>query len=92
MIIEEQDFRLISIDDSSNCFDLELLYTVNKGKPKERTEFRNSGYGLPFHRALEKIIINRIGKKQNVYDLKTFLQEYKSEVDSIKKLCQIEVN
>lgn len=92
MIIEEQDFRLISIDDSTPLFDLELLYIVNKGKANERVEFRNNGYGLPLNRALERVIMNRLNKKKDVYDLKTFLQEYKSEVDSIKKLCQIEVN
>jgi hypothetical protein len=89
MVIEESDFKITSIDDSSKLFDLELLYVVNKGKQNERTEFRNVAYGISLERALEKIIMNRLNRKLNVTDLKTFLKEYKSEVSVLKNLCNI---
>lgn len=87
MVIEENDFKIIPIDDSSKLFDLELLYTVNKGKQNERTEFRNVAYGISLEHALEKIIMNRIQRKLDVVDLKTFLKEYKSQVNVLKSLC-----
>lgn len=88
MTIEEKDFRIISIDDSSPCFDLELLYTVNKGKEKERTEFRNAAYGISLESALKRIIQYRLNNKHDVLDLKTYLKEYKLELASIKQLCK----
>ena len=35
MTIEESDFRLTSVTDYSNLFDLEILTTINKGKSNE---------------------------------------------------------
>lgn len=88
MVIEEKDFKIIPIDNSSLSFDLELLYTVNKGKEKERTEFRNCGYGLSLENALKKVIMYRISNKHEVLDLKTFLKEFKLEANSVKSLCK----
>ena len=39
MIIEEKDFKLIPISESSNFFDLELLYTIKPKGKEERQEF-----------------------------------------------------
>ena len=91
MIIEEQDFKLTPVDDASKIFDLELLYTVNKAKSNERTEFRSEGYGLRLNTAIEKIIMYRISNKypkEEIISLKTFLEEYKEENKKIKGLCQ----
>ena len=93
MTIEEKDFKLVPVSDSSKLIDLELLYTVNKGKSNERVEFRNEGYGLRLHTAIEKIIMYRINNKyskESVINLKTFQQEYRNMLDEIKQLCEEE--
>lgn len=89
MIIEESDFKLIPVSESSSLFDLELLYTVNKGKSNERTEFRNAGYGFTLPSAIRKVIMNRIENKHESISLKTFLKEFKDEVDKLDKLWKI---
>lgn len=89
MIIEESDFRLIPCNESSTRFDLELLYTVNKGKDNERTEFKNAGYGFSLESALHKVISSRIEKKHEVISLKEYLKEFKEEKQSLKELCKL---
>lgn len=63
MIIEESDFKLIPISDSSPLFDLELLYTITPKKGEPRKEFKNAGYGISIEYALKKIIAFRISNK-----------------------------
>ena len=89
MVIEEHDFKLIPCNESSSLFDLELLYIVNKGKSNERTEFRNSGYGLTLDSAIRKVIMSRIENKYNegAISLKVFLKDFKDELEKIKQLC-----
>lgn len=88
MIIQEDDFKITSIDESTPCFDLELLYTVNKGKSNERVEFRNAGYGMPFDHALKKIIMYRISKKQENFSLKEFIKEWRLESEKLRNVIQ----
>lgn len=91
MLIEEHDFRLTPVTESSSKYDIELLYTVNKGKANERTEFRNAGYGLSLENALRKVCISRMENKygDGSISLKEFLKGYKEEVKKITKLCEI---
>ena len=90
MTIEESDFKLTPCSETSYLFDLELLYTVNKGKNNERTEFRNAGYGLSLETALRKIGMSRItGKYTGSISLAKFLEEFKEEVRKIKQLCEV---
>ena len=89
MIIEEEDFKLESCGEASHLFDLELLYTINKGKEKERNEFKNAGYGLTLNTAIKKVITYRIEQKKEVFSLKEFLKEFKDELKKIKDLCLI---
>ena len=91
MIIEENDFKITSIDDSSPFFDLELLYTVNKGKAKERIEFRNAGYGLTLDNALKKIIMYRINNRRECLSLKEFIKEWKIESEKLRNVIQEDV-
>ncbi len=89
MTIEEQDFKLIQSNSTSTCFDLELLSIVNKGKTNERTEFKNVGYGMTLEKALHTIIMNRINNKyEGSINLKTFLKEFKEELNNLKKLIE----
>ena len=89
MIIEEKDFRLIHIKDTSNLFDLELLKTVNKGKSTERQEFKNVAYGVTIEYAIKYIANARIAANNpGTIDLKTYLEEYRKIIDEIKTLCE----
>lgn len=88
MIIEEGDFRLKQVSEESIFFDLELLYTVNKGKKTERQEFKNAGYGLTLETAIRKIANYRVSLQHidEAITLKTYFKKYKKELDDLKKL------
>lgn len=89
MIIEESDFKLTPVSETSELFDLEVLYTVNKGKPEERQEFRNVAYGIPLESAIKRIAQYRIANKLDgdSIGLKAYLETYKKTVEEIKTLC-----
>ena len=91
MIIQEDDFKLTSVSDSSPLFDLELLKIVNKGKNNEKKEFQNAGYGLPLESAIKKIATYRLNNKlgDDPIGLKVYIEAYKEIVNEIKKLCQL---
>lgn len=88
MVIEEKFFRLISTDECSPFFDLELLYKI-KGK-NERMEFKNVGYGMTFEHCVQKIISYALHCKHQdaAIRLKTYLQDYKKELDEFKSLLR----
>lgn len=88
MVIEESDFKLTSIDNSSPLFDLELLYTVNKGKANERNEFKNEAYGISLESALKRIISYRLNLKYDVLTLREYLANYKEELEKLKDICK----
>ena len=89
MVIEETDFRLTSVKDSGDIFDLELLKTINKGKENERKEFKVIAYGVRVDRAIAYIANARINEKYpGAIDMKTYLQEYRNIIDELKKLCE----
>ena len=72
-------------------FDLELLYTVNKGKENERTEFRIAGYGLTLDSAIRKIIMSRMNQKygEGTISLAEFLKGFKEEIAKVKQMCAV---
>lgn len=90
MIIEENDFRLIPISESSPLFDLEILYTVRPKGKEERQEFKNIAYGISLETAIKKIAQYRVSSnhKDESVKLLTYLAEFKKELDSLKKLCE----
>lgn len=89
MIIEEKDFRLIPVSDSSTLFDLELLYTI-KPKGKEiRQEFKNIAYGISLELAIKKVIQYRISCNHDIISLGNYLSEFKKELITIKNLCNL---
>lgn len=90
MIIEENDFKLTPVSDSSPLFNLELLYTVN-GK-ETRKEFKVVAYGITIEHAVKRIIQYRLSNKHDSINLKTYFREFKNELDNIKSLCQIKEN
>ena len=74
MIIEEKDFRLTPVSESSPMFDLELLYTVRPKGKEARQEFKNVAY---------------VSCKHDTTDLATYLKDFREELDSLKAICGI---
>lgn len=91
MIIEENDFRLIPVSDSSLQYDLELLYKIQPKGKEARLEFKNVAYGVGLEYAIKKIAHYRVCCKHNeeAIKLKTYFKEFKEELDSLKTLCNI---
>ena len=91
MIIKENDFKLIPISESSNFFDLELLYTIKPKGKEERQEFKTSSYGISLEAAIRKIIQYRICSKhkEDVINLQTYLSEFKQQLKDLKNLFNI---
>ena len=55
MVIEEEDFKLTPVSDSSVNFDLELLYKVQPRGKEARMEFKNVAYGISLDHAVHRI-------------------------------------
>lgn len=91
MIIEEKDFRLIPISDSSPQYDLELLYKIQPKGKEARLEFKNVAYGISLEYAIKKIAHYRVCCKHNEETIRllTYFKEFKEELDSLKNLCGI---
>lgn len=89
MVIEESDFRLTSISNSSTLFDLELLYTIKPKGKESRQEFKIDSYGISLELAIKKITQYRVATrhKEEAIRLSTYFTEFKEELDSIKELC-----
>lgn len=87
--IEESDFRLTQVSDTSIFWDLELLCTIRPKDKEPRQEFKQSGYGLTMEHAIKKIANFRIANKHpNAINMKTYLSEYKKIIEEIKTICQ----
>jgi hypothetical protein len=93
MVINESDFRLTLIKDTSGIFDLELLKTINKGKENERQEFANVAYGVSLDTAIKYIANYRIQNKLESSNLETYLTEYRNIVkeitDCVRKITEL---
>lgn len=89
MVIEENDFRLIPINDSCPQYDLELLYKVQPKGKETRLEFKNVAYGIGLEHAIKKIAHYRVccRYKDEAVRLLTYFKEFKEELDSLKALC-----
>ncbi len=89
LVIEEEDFRLTGVAESSHFWDLELLHTVKPKGKESRKEFKIAGYGMPLPSALKKVINFRIASKHPdaAITLKQYLDEYKEEVKKLEHLC-----
>ena len=87
MKIQGDDFILTSVTPYSYSFDVELLQIVNKGKKNERSEFKNVAYGVHLQHALKMIVMYRLNKKQDVYDLKEFMKMFEKELNELRELC-----
>lgn len=89
MIIEEKDFRLTPVNDSSPMFDLELLHIVKPKGGEPREEFKVAGYGLPLEAVIKRIISFRIQSKRGdeTISLKKYLEDYKQIQKEVEKIC-----
>lgn len=90
MIIEEKDFRLIPISDSSPQFNLELLYKIQPKGKEAKFEFKNVAYGISLETAIKKIAHYRVCQRheeESVVLLIEYLKELKAEIKSLEDLC-----
>lgn len=94
MIIEEHDYRLIQVSDSSTFWDLELLHVIKPKGKEPRKEFKNEGYGMSIEHAIKRIINFRIHNKysEEVIQMKDYLKEYKDQINKLEKLFDIYEN
>lgn len=89
IVIEESDFKLTQINDSSPFWDLELIHTIRPRGKEARKEFKIVGYGMRMELCIKNIINYRISKKHpETIDMKTYLTEYKKLLKEISELCQ----
>lgn len=88
MEIVEKDFKLKPIDDNSPMFDVELLYQIKPRGGEPRLEFKNVAYGCSLESAIRKIAHYRVccNHREEAIRLKTYFEEYKKELDELKKL------
>ena len=92
MTIEEEDVKLIPIDEKSPRFDLELLYMVKPRGGEPRQEFKPCCYGISLDWAIKKIAHYRVYNKHRDEAIKLliYFKVYKQELDNLKKLlCEI---
>ena len=89
MVIEESDFRLTQISDSSCFWDLELLYTIRPKGKESRQEFKTCGYGLTLSSAIKHIANFRIAQKhpEESLTMKQYLKEYTEIINNLSKIC-----
>lgn len=88
MEIVEKDFKLKPISEDCPMFDLELLYVVKPRGGEARLEFKNAGYGMSIENVIKKIAHYRVccNHKDEAIKIKTYFEEYKKELDDLKKL------
>lgn len=91
MVIEERDFRLTPISESSLKFDLELLYTVKHKDGTTEDAFDKVAYGLTLEGALKRVAQYRVNNhhRDDAIRLVTYFKEFREELDSLKELCGI---
>lgn len=83
MTIQEEDFKMISC---GALWDLELARVVRPKGGEPRVEFKSEGYGMSMESCMRRIISKRISDKKEVWSLKEYVEEYKQQVDELKKL------
>lgn len=86
MVIEEKDFRMTQISQSSCFWDLELLKTIKPKGGEPRQEFVNAGYGMTLGRCLKSIMSYRIACKhtKDAISMKEYLKEFITGLKEIK--------
>lgn len=86
MVIEEKDFRMTQINQSSPFWDLEVLKTIKPKGGETRQEFTNVGYGMTLGHCLKSIMNFRIANKhtEEVLSMKEYLKEYIAGLKEIK--------
>lgn len=89
MIIEEPDFKLTPVDESSLLFNLELLHSVKSKDGSKRDEFKIDSYGITLEHAIKKIANYRVSKKykeDQCISLSTYINDIKDELKKIKDI------
>lgn len=91
MVIEEEDFKMELVEDSTR-YDLYTIYVVNAKIPeKRREELKLIGYAMPMETCIDLIIMSRLKKKKEIYSLREFLVEYKAETAKLRESISTKV-
>ena len=86
MIIEEDDFKM-ELNEGKIKFDLSIKSVINAKNPEKRKEeFKKVAHGMTREWCMEHIINHRISRKYDSISMKNYLQEFKKERESLKKL------
>lgn len=88
MTIEDVDFKLEQVSDSSFSWDLYLLKTIKPRTGMPRQEFVLDGYGMPLDAAIRRISAFRISQKHDILDLPTYLRLYQDTVDKVTSMTR----
>lgn len=95
MIIEESEFRLTQYNNSSDCWDVEVMTKVQPKGEKARMEYKTIAYGCSLITALKKIIKYKIEKKHSdnkINAIKTQLKKVKMTLQQINDIYLIAFN
>lgn len=88
MVIEEADFRMESVGDSSHFWDLSVLRTV-KSKEGERQELKIAAYGVPLLTCLKIITNYRVEMKHpESMSLATYIADYREAIQRLEELTK----
>lgn len=88
MIIEESDFKLVQVGETSYLWDLYLLKTINPRDGIPREELTLDGYGLPLDAAIRRIASFRIAKKHSTLNMAEYLDKYRKIIDNLSIRCK----
>lgn len=83
MVIEESDFKLVSVGLFWDLY-FKASKTDKEGKISEKLD--NAGYGMSLETCLRKIVHKRMENKKEVFTLKEYLDTYVSEKAELKKV------
>ena len=87
MLIKGDDFILNPVSESSPFYDLDLLKVIKPKGGESREEFKTDAYGCTLESALIRIIRYRLSKKQDIYLLKEYLDEFKKIKEELLNIC-----
>lgn len=89
IVIEESDFKLEQVNESSNRWDLWFKKVVKHKNGTTDEAWDVSCYGVSLAHCIDKIINRRLANKQEVYSLKQFINDYRIMKSEIEKLCTL---
>lgn len=88
MTIEEADFKLVQVGETSYLWDLYVLKTINPRDGIPREELTLDGYGMPLDAAIRRIASFRMNKNHETLTMAEYLDEYRKIIDDLSIRCK----